>query len=504
MTHTISDQLLLQCSEFITLRFGLHFPKKRWRDLERGLACAARDLGFADAQTCLRRLVATQLTKEQTDALVGHLTIGETYFFRDKNCFEALQAHIFPKLIESRRGREQRLRIWCAGCSSGEEPYTVAILLHRMIADLAGWNITILATDINPASLRKGAHGEYGEWSFRDTPSWIKEQYFTTNSDGRRVISDAIMKMVTFAPLNLARDPFPALANNTNAMDVIFCRNVLMYFVPEQIRGVIDKFRHSLVEGGWLIVSPCETSHALFAGYSTVQLNNTIFYRKEDHEVKSSPAPLLQRGEILAPLCETAIKQGPPLAKGDSGGLPPAIANPVRDVPPVSLYDEALLSYGRGEYAEAAAKLGAFLNNTQQDKTSPAFGEAAALLTRAYANQGNLSQALEWSEKAVAADRLNPRLYYLQATIFQEKGEDGAAVVSLKRAIYLDQGFVLAHFALANLTLRRGKAKEAARHLENAASLLLACGEDDILPGAEGMSARRLAEIVAATREGLM
>ncbi|HEX2767686.1 MAG TPA: CheR family methyltransferase [Geobacteraceae bacterium] len=511
MTHTISDQLLAQCSEFITLRFGLHYPKKRWRDLERGLIRAARDLGFTDAESCLRRLVTARLTKEQAEALVCHLTIGETYFFREKKCFEALQMHIFPALIDSRRGREQRLRVWCAGCSTGEEPYSVAILLHRMIADLAKWNVTILATDLNPASLRKGAHGEYGDWSFRDTPRWLKEKYFTTSSEGRRVISETIRKMVTFAPLNLAQDPYPALANNTNAMDVIFCRNVLMYFAPEQIKGSIDRFRHSLVDGGWLIVSPCETSHVLFAGYSTVQLNNTIFYRKDDHQRESPRAPLLQRGEIIAPLseatgndkCLPAIKQSPPLAKGDLGGFTAAPPNLVQDAPPVSPYEGALLSYRRGEYAEAAAKLAEFLTNLPKGEASPVYGEAAVLLTQAYANQGNLTLALEWSENAIAADRLNPRPYYLQAIIFQEKGADDAAIVSLKRAIYLDHGFVLAHFALANLTLRRGKPKEAARHLKNAASLLHDYGDDDILPVSEGMSARRLAEIIAATREGI-
>jgi chemotaxis protein methyltransferase CheR len=169
----------------------------------------------------------------------------------------------------------------------------------------------------------------------------------------------------------------------------------------------------------------------------------------------------------------------------------------------ISPYDEALLAFRRGEYAEAAAKLVGVLSNIPQGEASPVYGESASLLTQAYANQGNLTLALEWSEKAVAADRLNPRPYYLQAIIFQEKGEDDAAIVSLKRAIYLDQGFVLAHFALANLTLRRGKPKEAARHLKNAASLLQACGDDDILTGSEGMSARRLAEIIAATREGI-
>jgi chemotaxis protein methyltransferase CheR len=523
MTHTISEKLLAQCSEFITLRFGLHFPKKRWRDLERGLIRAARDLGFTDAESCTRRLVTAQLTKEQAEALVCHLTIGETYFFREKKSFEALRTHILPALIDSRQGREKRLRIWCAGCSTGEEPYSVAILLHRMIADLAKWNITILATDINPAFLRKGIHGEYGDWSFRDTPRWLKETYFTTNREGRHVIFENIRKMVTFAPLNLAQDPFPALANNTNAMDVIFCRNVLMYFDPEQIKGVIDKFRHSLVDGGWLIVSPCETSHNLFAGFSAEQLSNAIFYRKGDYRLEI-PQPFLEAaggGE-----CMSAINLHPPLAKGElveftdlqkvksppsplsqrgegESANPMTALNPVQDALFVSRHEEALLSYRRGEYAEAAAKLTEFLESLPQGPSSPFYGEAASLLTQAYANQGNLPLALEWSEKALAADRLNPRPYYLQATILQEQGAFDAAIVSLKRAIYLDHGFVLAHFALANLTQRQGKPKDAARHLKNAASLLHAYAVDDILPGSEGMSARRLLEIIASTLDGI-
>jgi chemotaxis protein methyltransferase CheR len=166
----------------------------------------------------------------------------------------------------------------------------------------------------------------------------------------------------------------------------------------------------------------------------------------------------------------------------------------------ISPYDEALLCYNRGEYDEATAILSAYLAGTP---ATTFFAEAAALLAQTLANRGNFQLALEWSEKAVAADKLNPRPYYLQATIFQEQGVDDAAAVSLRTAIYLDHGFVLAHFALANLAMRRGKRKEAARHLENAASLLHAYGDDDILQGSDGMSARRLAEIISATREGI-
>jgi len=192
MTGRISDQLLARCDEVITARFGLHFPKKRRSDLERGLVRSASDLGFDDPDAFISLLLTAQLTKEQSDALVSHLTIGETYFFREKNCFDALRMHILPLLLDSGRGGEKRLRIWCAGCSTGEEPYSVAILLHRMIPDLAKWNVTILATDINPVSLRKGIQGVYSDWSFRETPRWLKDNYFTANAKGRYAISEAI------------------------------------------------------------------------------------------------------------------------------------------------------------------------------------------------------------------------------------------------------------------------------------------------------------------------
>jgi chemotaxis protein methyltransferase CheR len=504
MTHAIPDNLLAQGSEFITSRFGLHFPKKRWRDLERGIICAAHEFGFANPAACVRWLVTAELTQKQIDILAGCLTIGETYFFREQKSFEALENHILPELLGSRRGKDQRLRIWSAGCSTGEEAYSIGIMLQRLIADLPNWNVTILATDVNPESLRKGVQGEYSDWSFRGVPHGIKERYFTVDGTGNFTIAGAVRKMVAFAPLNLAEDTYPSLSNNTNAMDVIFCRNVLMYFAPEQAKRVVDKFRHSLVAGGWLIVSPTETSTTIFSGMETVHFHNAVFYRMAGRgKVAASPFPAAT-GAMAVPLLPL-----PAAEQFGAPGLPPphpvkplpaAVAQQSHDEQQVSINEEALALYRRGEYAAATAILTGFMANAPPASDSHRYGEAAALLARALANQGELAAALDWSEKAVAADRLNPQQYYLQATIFQEQGDDDAAVVALKRALYLDHGFVLAYLALANLTRRRGKTKEAAKHLENAASLLKAYGDDEILPGSEGMSARRLGEIVAATR----
>jgi chemotaxis protein methyltransferase CheR len=490
MIRTIDDQLLSQFSEFVTARFGLHFPRKRWSDLARKAGAAAAQFGYEDPATCVRWLLSAQLTREQVDTLAGCLTVGETYFFRERKSFDLLESRILPELISARRGKEQRLRIWSAGCSTGEEPYSIAILLRRMIADLPAWNITILATDLNPAALLKAGTGEYGDWSFRGIPGWVKEQYFTRNGDGRYQVAEAVRRMVTFRQLNLAEDPYPSLTNNTNAMDIIFCRNVLMYFEAEHMARAVEQFHHCLVPGGWLIVSPCEASSTLFRNFETVGYHDVVMYRKGGHEKPAPFFPPFPAADVPAvPLLSPVVA---PVAVPPPQYIPPPSvpeAVPKGAEPPAPPYDEALALYRKGGYADAAAKLSG-VDGARE------FG----LLARIYANQGEFARALEWADKAIALNKLDPELRYLQAVIFQEQGEVEAAVATLKKTLYLDPRFVLAHFALATLSLQRGREKDAARHLENAAALVGEYGDDDLLPGSEGLSARRLGEIIAASR----
>jgi len=256
---TISDMLLARLSEFVAATMGLHFPKERWRDLERGVLNAARDFHFNNPEQCIHWLLSTAITKHQIEILASHLTVGETFFFREQRSFEVLEKHILPALINSRRGTDQRLRIWSAGCCTGEEPYSITISIAKLIPDLIEWSITILATDINPHFLKKAKQGEYKEWSFRSTPREVKESYFKSK-DGRYAILPHLKKLATFSYLNLAEDVYPSLVNGTNGMDIIFCRNVLMYFTPEKTVKVIKKLHYSLVEEGYLLTSPSDAA----------------------------------------------------------------------------------------------------------------------------------------------------------------------------------------------------------------------------------------------------
>jgi chemotaxis protein methyltransferase CheR len=451
--------LLAGVSALVARRIGLHFPPERGRDIERGIAAAAREFGHPDAESCARALLSAPLTQTQLEVLASHLTVGETYFFRDKKCFEALEEYILPELLRSRRGSEQRLRIWSAGCCTGEEPYSVAMLLDRLIPDIEKWNVTLLASDINPHFLRKAAAGEYGEWSFRDPPGWIRERYFTRRRNGRYELLPRIRKMVTLSHLNLADDAYPSLTSNTNAMDVILCRNVLMYFSPERARQVATNFHRALLNGGWLIVSPTETSNSLFAPLSEVPFPGIVFYRKGGAAAPrpvafEEPPPALQvplLPELVAPWVEL------PQAATTVEATPPQVPPP--DTP--------------GEYVHAA---------------------------RRCAGEGRLGEAIEWCEKTIAADKLNPAHYYLLAIIQQEQAQLDAAARSLARALYLDADFVLADFALGNLRLSQGRQRDAERHFANALAVLRTRAQDEILPESDGLTVGRLADIIVSVR----
>ena len=479
---------LSQLSACIAVWLGLHFPPERWPDLEHRLWPITREFGFQDPASCIQWLVSAPLTRNQLELLASHLTVGETYFFRERNIFEILATHILPEVVRYRRGTDTYLRIWSAGCCTGEEPYSIAISITRAIPDWQDWRLTLLATDVNPRFLQQATRGVYKEWAFRTALPNIKERFFTKTQDGRFAIVPMIQKMVTFSSLNLAEDVYPSLVNNTNAMDVIFCRNVLMYFTPEQAKQCIHHLYHALVEGGWLIVSPSETSHVLFSQFTTVNFPGAILYRKprmgETVNERTGERESGRAGEWGSNVADSPIRRFP------DSVFPGEIEQPKSREPQLTPYQEAVALYEQGSFAAAAEKAEAWLLQHQAD------AKAMTLLARVYANQGNLAEALLWCERALATDKLNPLCHYLLAVILQERGQVEDAVPSLKRALYLDHDFVLAHFTLAMLTQRQGKHKEAAKHRANALRLLQQYSPEDLLPEADGMTAGRLMDIM--------
>jgi chemotaxis protein methyltransferase CheR len=503
MTGKASKELIGQLSDYLAERIGIYFPEGRWNDLERGVKYAAQDFGFPDVETCIRWLLLSPLTKKQIETLAARLTVGETYFFRDKKSFELLEGKVLPELIQKRREAGKYLRIWSAGCATGEEPYSVAMLLRRLIPDIKDWNITILATDINASFLHKAAESIYGEWSFRDVPSWLKDAFFRKAGKDRLELLPDVRKAVTFSYLNLSEDAYPSLTNNTNGMDVILCRNVLMYFTDKSQRKVVEKLYRCLVNGGWLMVSPAEISPLQSLPMTDAQLSAPAICKN-----KTARECTVGYNAAIYPVDQNTISEPPPSLTSHAGreeytgerltlGLdewegevdaPQSIVyGPGDDADP---YYAALKLYERGCYPEAEEKISA-LPAGENDS-----GRALALLSRINANQGRLTEAHDFCERAIAADKLNPAYQYLLASILLEMGREDESKTCLGRALYLDQDFALAHFALGNLSRRRGMKKESGRHFENALSILKKYRPDDILTESEGITAERMIEII--------
>ena len=498
MAEHLPDVLLSQLSNLVATQMGLYFPIERRHDLERGIVAVARAFGFADGASCGQWLLSGPLTRAQVEALANHLTVGETYFFREQATFKALQERLVPDLVHARRESGRRLRVWSAGCCTGEEPYSIAILLSQLIPDWQEWSVTILATDINPQFLHKAVEGVYGEWSFRGLPPPIKERYFRKTADGRYEILPQIRERVTFSFLNLANDVYPTGLNQAGEMDVIFCRNVLMYFAPEQAKKVARALYHSLAEDGWLIPGLSEASHVLFSKFKPVRFPDAVLYQKKstgaDEFRRMTPlfvAPEEGRSLGWPVMAPADPEQSDPVAP-DLGALVAAAVDTVEEAEtPVLSLRHGLVLYEQGRYAEAETQTHHWLLEHPEDV------QAIVLMARIYANQGRLDEALAWGQRAVAADPLSLGSHYLFATIRQERGEIEEAVKSFKRVLYLDPDFAPAHFALGYLA--RGR-RGADRHFANAVAILRRYRPEELLPESDGLTAGRLLKMVETIR----
>jgi chemotaxis protein methyltransferase CheR len=449
MRQTLEAARWSQLSELVENKLGLHFPRERREELRRATVQAARELGVQATDWPLLPLP----TPTQWRVLASHLTVGETYFFRDSESMRALAGTVLPELIASGRRRPvPRLRIWSAGCCTGEEVYSIAMLLDQALPDLAEWNISITGTDINPDFLRKAEAGIYGEWSFRGVPPGVKERYFTRRTDGRWAIAPHIRGMVNFRFLNLAEDSYPSPRTDTHAIDLILCRNVLMYFSAERIRKVAGNLRNALSEGGWLAVAPIEASQAVFAGFATVNLPGAIFYRKR------GDMPL--HGHVAPPQAPRAP-------------VPDAFESPIP--------------------APALAPAPVPANVPLDPVPLP-------VLARERANEGRHREALALCDEWILADKLNAAAHYLRANVLAEQGDAEQARSCLQRAIYLQSDFVLAHFALGNLAHAAGRHAEAARYFANTQELLTQYRDRDVLPESDGLTAAGLAMSLGTIR----
>lgn len=493
MSRGGGQETLRLFASFVKRTMGLYFPAERLPELAQKMAAVGRRAGCSDPEKYLLGLMTTPLSSEKSEELAAALTIGETYFLRDPKSYRLFSEELLPALVAARRGGPKRLRIWSAGCSSGEEPYSIAILLARTLPDLADWEITLLGTDLNPQALERAREGVYRPWSFRNAPPWLRE-YFRQDEDGRYRIVPRIREMVRFEELNLADGRAFQRAGIGQGWDVIFCRNVLLYFDAKLIEQTVARFQAALADGGWLLVGPTEIDHAKVKGFACHHHEGAFVLQKAE-----TAQPLTLRSIPAAPAGKTALapakSQPVPATSAPPAPFAPAESSPAGDSaarsaaqPGEELFAEALALYLKGHYRQAA--------ELARSAAGEKWGEAFSLAARSYANIGSFPEARDCCEQAIACDRLKAGNHYLLSLILEQQGESEAAIRSLRDALFIDHDFLLAHFALGNLNRERGERREAERNFGNALRLLERRHPQEALPEAEGMTAGSLAQII--------
>jgi len=221
------------------------------------------------------------------------LTIGETYFFRCLPQFHALQQKVLIPLIHERFSTSRTLTLWSAGCSTGEEPYSLAISLLETLPAPETWTISLLATDVNREAIRKAQIGVYNARSVHDIPpAWLKK-YFTLQGN-KYSVHEKVKRMVHFEYFNLAKDSFAR--PDRQGVDVLFCRNVMIYFPLTVTKRIIDHFYNALCEGGYFFIGGAETLWQISDRFTQVEVSDALVYRKE------APAAIVGSGEKENPI----------------------------------------------------------------------------------------------------------------------------------------------------------------------------------------------------------
>jgi chemotaxis protein methyltransferase CheR len=430
----IQPHQLDQLNALVHERAGLQIEAHRLP----GVLQALRQAHVADFQEAIQALASSAIDSVLWQSLLSIITIGETYFFRNKSHLDALQYHILPPIIRQRRASEQKfLRIWSGGCATGEEPYSVAMLLREMIPDIDDWLITILATDINAASLDSAQRGMYTPNSFRnETRPHIKDMWFTAHGS-RFELSPVIRRMVSFKLLNLANDDYPSYTTNTMNMDVVLCRNVTIYFDKAETQRVVKRLYQSMNQGGWLIVGHSEPQPTVYDAFQMVSLENAIFYRKPETPSPVSPVPAVVTQPPLTASVPTVLPEPAPSAKPD------------------------------------------VLMQIKTAADSEQWDDALSLLT-----------------KHETEYRLHPYAHYLRAVIYMNNGFIDSVLAALRQSLYCNPQFVLARALMGDCYAQRKQNTEAQHHWRLALESLSKLEASALIPYTDDVTVEMLRELL--------
>lgn len=453
MTTPATAPALGWVREALSARCGLRSEEVTDASLERSLRLAA-----VSAQTTFDELVA-RIRAPETDGglalqhLLRKVTVGETSFFRHPEDLDWLRTRVLPALVARRAtAGSKRLRIWSAGCATGEEPYTLAMLALEAVPD-PSWDVQVLGTDINDEALEGAHHAEYGEWSFRGVPAELRERWFTKvearGKEGRWQPIRSARERVEFQYLNL-RDPiYPAIFTRTTELDLVVCRNVFLYFFPEMVRTCLERFAAAVVDDGFVLCGPADLFHVHASDIAGIANDGSPNRIRVDRGAIPSPEPGIQvpvrrpspTRPGTTPVRRPVAPPPPPLLPRTAS---PSPASPT--APPSGPSTELVRLLKAGDYAAAAARAAAMVED------DPLSIDACRCL-------------------ALALSATRP----------------AEAVETWRRVLYLAPADPGAHFAIGMLLRAAGRHPEARAHFRSVVKLLRDFSDSDHLPGPDAL-----------------
>ncbi len=456
---------------FVSRWLGLYFDAGKQEFLS-DLLQRRMEANGNSAEGYLRDLESPNPPREELRALVQELTVTETSFFRNTDQMRAFAETALPNRLDA-RSAYRKLRILSAGCASGEEAYSLAIIVRDALTT-GDWNVSIHGIDANVAMLRKAAAARYSTWSLRQTEAALHSRYF--RAEGKDFVLDAkIRNMVTFEERNLAAPD--ATFWQPESFDIVFCRNVIMYFTPQVAQAIIARIAASLTPGGFLFLGHAETLRGLSQEFHLRHTHGTFYYQRRDgteRHFDSDIAPahaffpdnimptinsedswvdtIRRASERVQSLTATPVKER-------------VMAGARRDARKPDLAP-ALELLKRERFSEAQAVLKALPSDTAQ--APEVLLLSAVLLTHG----GDLGKAEKVCEDLLARDEMSAGAHYLMALCRESAGDPGGAADHDQVAAYLDPDFAMPRLHLGLLARRAGDRITARQELQRALVLL--------------------------------
>ena len=465
-TDIAKDPNFIRLKTFVISMTGLSYFEDKSEQLSDRLLKRFIALGEKDCESYRKRLEFGSAAGTELDLLITELTIGETYFFRHGEQFDALRQVIIPDLLQKNKD-SKRLSIWCAGCSTGAEPFSISIMLRREFKQhLVGWTIDIIGSDINRSFLDRAIEGRFDEWHLRSTGDDLRKACFQ-KVDKQWQINPEFKDGVSFVFHNLISSAYPPKISAGIGYDMILCRNVMIYFSQETIADILPQFNRCLVPAGWMLLGYSEINTELYKDFELVPFPGAIIFRKNIHRIQSYDIASLAKSLPAGPATYGTSMTPAPYAP------PPRPAAEVVSTP-------ALPSAAQGSTLRFPIS-----GDMSPVRVAPTDLHANC---RAALDRADFNTVLETANALIAKDQLDACAHLLKAqALLQLKREDEAEDI-LKKAIYINRNFIMAHYLLGMLYSKLRQNDKAARYLANAKNLLEGLKGTDLLPEGHGMS----------------